>query len=81
MEAESNSRRWESEAREAVERVIRAESERDAAYREVAMARLEIEAASSAWAHVEYELARVQCTLATSKDARRKVESELDGVQ
>ena len=27
---------------------------------------------------MESELARVQCTLAASKDARQKVESELD---
>ena len=50
MEAESNSRRWESEAKEAIERAIRAEVERDVACHEVAMARLETEAASSAQA-------------------------------
>ena len=39
MEAESNSRLSKLEAREAVEREVRAEAERDAAYHEVAMAR------------------------------------------
>ena len=76
MEAKSNSRRWESEAREAVERVVRAELERDAAHHEVAMARLETD---NAQAQMESKLARVQRTLAASEDTRRKVESELDG--
>ena len=48
MEAESNSRCWESEAKEAVEREISAEVERDAGSHEVVMARLETEAAGSA---------------------------------
>ena len=48
MEAESKSRRLESEAREAIERAVRAEAERDAARHEVAMTRLEIGVASSA---------------------------------
>ena len=38
MEAESNSRRWELEANEAVEMAVRVEAERDAARHEVAMA-------------------------------------------
>ena len=50
MKAESNSRRWESEAKEAAKRAVRAEGERDAAGHEVAMARLDTEAAGSAWA-------------------------------
>ena len=48
MEAESNSRLWESEVKEAVERVVRAEAERDVARHEVAMARLDTEAVSNA---------------------------------
>ena len=52
-----SSRRWELEAKEAVERVVRAEAERDAARHEASMARLEIEAASGARAQVEFELA------------------------
>ena len=55
MEAESNLRCWESEAREAVEWAVCAESKRDVAHHEVEMARLETEAASNAWAQVEYE--------------------------
>ena len=52
-EEESNSRRWESEAKEAGERTIRAEAERGAARHEVAMARLEAEVAGSARAQVD----------------------------
>ena len=48
MEAESNSRRWESEAKEATKRAVRAEVKREAARHEVAMARLDTEAGSSA---------------------------------
>ena len=83
MEAESKSRRLETEAREAVKRAVRVEAERDAARHEVVMARLEIEAAGRAQAQVqvESELARVQLALASSEDSRRKVESELDGAQ
>ena len=79
MEAKSNSRRWELEAREDVEMAVRAESERDTAHHEVAMARLKTEAVGSAQAQVESELAQVQRTLAASEDARRKVDSKLDG--
>ena len=61
MEAESKSRRLKSEAREAVDRAVHTEAERDVAHHEVAMAHLEIEAAGSAWAQMEFELARVQC--------------------
>ena len=57
MEAESNSRRWESEAKEAGERAVRAEAKRDATHHEVAMAQLDTEAAGSARAHVVSELA------------------------
>ena len=59
MEAESKSRRLELEAREAIERAVRAEAERDASCHEVAMAQLEIEAASGARAQMESELAQV----------------------
>ena len=59
IEAKSKSRRLESEAREAVDRAVRAEAERDAARHEVAMTRLEIEEAGNARAQVESELARV----------------------
>ena len=59
MEVESRSRRLELEAREVVKRATRAEAERDAARHEVAMARLDIDAESSARAQVESELAWV----------------------
>ena len=48
MEAESNLRRWESEAKEAAERAVRAKAKRDTARHEVAMDRMDAEAASSA---------------------------------
>ena len=41
MESESNSRPWESDAKEAIKRVVRAEPERDASHHDVAMARLD----------------------------------------
>ena len=47
-EAQLTIRRLELEAKEASDRASRAESERDAARHEVAMARLEIKAAGSA---------------------------------
>ena len=59
MEVESKLRQLELEAREAVERATRVEAERDAAPHEVAIAQLEIGAVGSAWAQVEFELARV----------------------
>ena len=62
-----------------IKRAIRSEAERDATHHEVVMGRLEIDAAGSARAQMEFKLEWVQCSLAASKDARRKVESELDG--
>ena len=59
MEAEASSRCWELEAQEAVERVVWAEAERDVAWHEASMAKLDAEAVGSAWAQVESELARV----------------------
>ena len=76
-----NARHWELEAKEAVDRAARAEAERDAARHEAAMARLETDAAGSARAQMESELARVQHALTASKGARLKTESELDSVR
>ena len=59
MEAEASSWRRESEAKEAVERVVRAEVERDAARHEASMARLDAEVAGSTRAQVQSELARI----------------------
>ena len=58
-EAQLNARRWEMEAKEAVDRVAWAEAERDASRNKAAMARMEIDAAGSARAPMESELARV----------------------
>ena len=74
-------RRLELEAKEVADRAARAETERDAAPHEVAMARLEIEAAGSARAQVELELSRVQSALTTSEGGQLKSESELGFVQ
>ena len=52
MEAEASSGYWELEAKEAVERAVRAEAESDAARHEASMARLVVEAVGSAWAQV-----------------------------
>ena len=57
----------ELEAKEAADRATWEETERDAARHEVAMVRLEIEAAGSAWAQVELELFRVQSALTISE--------------
>ena len=81
MEAEASSCRWESEAKEAVERVVRAEAERDTARHEALMARLDAEAAGRACAQVESELAKVQHALAALEDAWQKGQFELTGVQ
>ena len=81
MKAGSKSRWLELEAREVVERATRVEAERDATRHEVAMARLEIDATGSARVQMKSELARIQRTLATLEDARRKMESELDVAQ
>ena len=62
-EAQLNAQRWELEAKEAVDRAARVEAERDAARHEVAMAWLETDAAGSAKAQMESELARVQRAL------------------
>ena len=81
MEEESKSRRLEVEARESAERATRAKAERDVTRHEVAMARVEIDAAGRARAKMESELAQVQHALAAIEDARQKMESELDVAQ
>ena len=81
IEAKASSRRWESEAKEAVERAVRVEAERDVARHEASMARLDAEAVESTWAQVESKLARVLHALAASEDARQKGESALTGAQ
>ena len=76
-----NARRWELEAKEAVDRAARAKAERDATRHEETMARLEIDATGNARAQMESELARVQCALIASEGVRQKAKSELDFVQ
>ena len=49
-EAQLNARCWELEAKEVVDRAAGAEAKRDAARHEAAIARLETDAAGSAWA-------------------------------
>ena len=75
-EAESSSRRWENEAKESVEKMARAEVERDAARLDASMARMDANAARSTRAKVESELATVQHALAVAEEARRKAEDE-----
>ena len=64
------------EAKEAMERAVRAETERAAALHEEAMAQLEIDALSGARAQVEAELAHVRDVLVAVEDARLKADSE-----
>ena len=61
-----------------MERAVRAETEKDAARHEAAMARLEIDAMSSAQAQVEAELARIRDVLVAAEDARLKEDFERD---
>ena len=75
-EAELTCRCLELEAKESAERVAWAEAERDAARHEAAMAKLQIEEAVNTQAQVDFELARVQHTLAVAENARLKAESE-----
>ena len=56
----------EQEANESVEKVARVEAERDAARYEASMVHMDADAAGSAKAKVESELARVQNGLAVS---------------
>ena len=81
MEAKSKSRLLELEAREAAERAARAQAERNGTLHEVAMVRLEIDAAGSTRAQMESELAHVQRALAALEDTWRKMEFELDVAQ
>ena len=73
---ESGSPCWEKEAKENVEKVARAEVEKEAARYEASMACMDADAAGSAKAKVESELAKVQNALAVFEEARRKVEDE-----
>ena len=75
-EAESRSQRWEKEAKESVEKVARAEAERDAARHEALKARMDADVGGSANVKVESELARVQNALAVAEEARQKVKDE-----
>ena len=77
-EAQLSSRHWELEAKEATKRVVRAETERDAARHEAAMARLKIDVVSGAQAQVEVELAYVRDALVDAEDARLKADSKRD---
>ena len=58
-EAKSSSQRWENEAKESVEKMARAEAERDAARHDASMARMDADAIRNARVKVESELARV----------------------
>ena len=66
-EVQMTAQRLELEAKEAVDKEAWVEAERDAACHEMAMARLETEAAGNAREQVESELSRVQCSLTTSE--------------
>ena len=59
MEAEVSLWCWESEAKEAVERAVRVEAEKDATRHKASMAKLDAKDAGSARAQVESKLAMV----------------------
>ena len=75
-EVESSSRHWDNEAKESIEKMARAEVERDAACHDASMARIDADAMRSAKAKVESELPRVQNALAVAEEARRKAKDE-----
>ena len=70
-EAESSSRRWENEARGSVERMARAETERDAALHDALIARMDVDATGNVRARVESKLAKVKNSLAAAKKGKR----------
>ena len=74
--AELACRCLELEARESAERASRAESERDSACHEAAMAKLATEGAVNTRAQIESELARVQRALALAEESCRRAEFE-----
>ena len=69
-------RRLKLEARESAERAARAESERDVACHEAAMAKLATEGVVNTQAQIESELTRVQRALALAEEARQRAEFE-----
>ena len=75
-EAKSNSQRLENEARGNVERMARAEAERDVSHHDALMACMDANVAGKARARarVEFELAMVQNALATVQEARQKAD-------
>ena len=75
-EAESSSRRWESEAKESIEKVARTKGEKNVVRHDSSMARMNVDATGSAMAKVEFELSRAQNALAVAQEARRKAEDE-----
>ena len=75
-EAESNSQCWENEAKESVEKMARAEAERDAARHNASMTCMDANAVGSTRAKVESELSRVQNALAVAEEPRQKEEDE-----
>ena len=77
VEAESSSQRWENESRGSVERIARAKSERDAARHDALMACMDANAEGNVRARVEYELAKVQNALATTEEAKWKVDDKV----
>ena len=80
-EAQLSSRRWELEAKEAMERAVQAETEKDTSRNEAAISQLQIDASSGARAQVEAELAHVRDVLVAAEDTRLKADSEREAAQ
>ena len=76
-EVESNSWRWENQARGSVERMARAEAERDATRHDAMMACMDVDSTGNARARVEFEFFTVQNVLAAAEEARRKADDEV----
>ena len=73
----SKSKHWEREAKAGVEKVERAEKERDEAKQEAKVACLTVVAAVDAKARVEDDLNRVQDALAAVEEDGRRLEAEV----
>ena len=72
----SKSKHWEREAKAGVEKIARADKERDKAKKEAQVARLATIAAGDTKARAEDDLARVQEALVVAEEARHKAEAK-----
>ena len=75
--AKSRSKHWEQEAKASLEKIERAEKERDEAKQEAKMARLAVTIAGDAKARVKDDLTRVPDALAAGEEDGRRLAAEI----